>query len=90
MELSSIDARWFETLRFFNILENVCSDRLRLERGVILVGCGDGDQFDDLYGQLARVNQCWRLDSRIHPCTRNGGAPRLVSDSPLNRHGRTV
>lgn len=71
------------------VLQSLKGHRLNQSDGIILVSCGDCDQFADIFEQKIRMQKDQRLDTRIHPITPNGGPIRLVHDSPANKPGRT-
>lgn len=58
--------------------------------GVILITCSDCDQFPDIFIHKTKVlKRCGCKNPRIHTFAWNGGALRLIPDSPANRRGRS-
>ncbi|MBP9864431.1 hypothetical protein KBC54_03215 [Patescibacteria group bacterium] len=74
----------FMLLRTYEILADVVGHRLDGSNGIILMPCGDGDQFHDLYKHLAETVQFQSLP-RIHVLSLNGGALLIPEHSPFNK-----
>lgn len=74
------------SMRRGGVLCDVDTHRLDAKNGVILVACGDGDQFHDLFGYKASILAPQQNDvpPRIHPLTLNGGALLIPEESPFN------
>jgi hypothetical protein len=79
-ELSRADHDAIRSMRDFEVLEDIEGRRLKLEKGVLLVTCGDGDRAYDIFTTEAqRVGeQCEQSDPRVHLLCWNGGAIRLA------------
>ncbi len=65
------------SLREQDILLAVDGHRLEQTQGVILVSCGDGDQFVDLFVTQTGLQICRPHSPRVHTFAWNGGALRL-------------
>lgn len=72
-------------MRRGEVLRDVQQHQIDARNGVVLVACGDGDQFHDLYRHKTEILAPQRGEPRIHPLILNGGALLIPHDSPFNR-----
>ncbi len=84
MPLTSEDMLVYGMLRDARVLQPVAAHELDERQGVILVSCGDGDHFTDIFTNHQRINVVHREASRIHSLSLNGGALLIAEGSPLN------
>lgn len=87
--MSVTDRAYAKALLQFKVLQKIQADKLPIQSGVIVVCCGDGDQFPDRVDYLRRKVQELGYVERPHFITRHGGALRVVEDSILNNPTRT-
>ena len=71
------------SLREQGILLAVDGHQLEQTRGVVLVSCGDGDQFFDLFKTQSLLQICRPNFPRVHTLAWNGGALRLDHSIPI-------
>lgn len=86
-ELTRLTREDRETIREFRtrgILQDVEAHRLDQKEGVILVTCGDGDRFFDIFNYQVRMQAGHRVHPRIHLLSWNGGPLTLAENSPVN------
>src|SRR3989344_2284016 len=88
LRLSEEDRKSVLELRKFNILTDVKGHLLDQRKGMMLISCADGDQFDDIYSHKAMLQEKHYGTKRIHSFSWNGGCTRLVPNSPANKPGR--
>ena len=85
--LTDTDREWISAMRKADVLANVDAHLIDPD-GTILVTCADADQFPEIFVYknvlIRRVRQ-HRRRPRIHTFVWNGGALRLVGNSPINR-----
>jgi hypothetical protein len=85
MPLKKDDASVLRSMRKGGVLRDIQSNRIDAHNGVILVACGDGDQFYDLFSHKAEILAPQRGAPRIHPLTLNGGGLLIPENSPFNK-----
>ncbi|MFA6447396.1 MAG: hypothetical protein WCW31_04035 [Patescibacteria group bacterium] len=86
--LSAEDRRTYDYLLSRKILKRVLPDKIPPEqarKGMIAVFCPDGDQFADVFGNIAEVCLQHMPWPRIHALTRMGGALVIPDNNPLSR-----
>ncbi|MBI2990305.1 MAG: hypothetical protein HYY51_03935 [Candidatus Magasanikbacteria bacterium] len=77
-------------LRDAGVLLDIEGHRLDQSAGVVMVCCADGDQMHDVYTTQAEMQREQRGEPRVHLLSWNGGALRLLADSPTNRRITTA
>ena len=87
-QMTAQDRKTYQRLREMGILRDVDAHRIPMEQGAILVCCSDGDQFDDVYANVAQAVLEHRPNPRIHLQAQPGGALIMPEDSPLNLRSR--
>ncbi len=90
LHLTAEDRETYLYLRGKGVLKDEEVHRVPMSKGTTLVCCADGDQFDDLYANLAGMCLQKMPWPRIHTLTCHGGALIIPSDSPLNKGFRGV
>lgn len=90
LRLTPADRGTYLYLRGKGILKDEEVQKVPIRNGSTLVCCADGDQFDDLYANLAGMCLQKMPWPRIHTLTCHGGALIIPSDSPLNKGFRGV
>ena len=85
MPLRKSDDHALRSLRRGGVLRDIEQNQLDASNGVILIACGDGDQFHDLFRHKIDIFAAQRDAPRIHALTLNGGALVLSERSPLNK-----
>ena len=85
LPLSESEQISFDVMKRNLIVQPVEAHRLDQAKGVIIVPCGDGDQFPDIYKHHSTVVM-QSEHPRTHTLALNGGALLLPKTSPLN-HG---
>lgn len=82
--------REIRRLREAGVLLDIEGHRLDQSAGVVMVCCADGDQMHDVYMTQEEMQRKQRGDPRVHLLSWNGGALRLLPDSPTNRRPTTA
>ena len=90
MLLSKEDLEAVRQLRDLNILDEVKGHLLDQRKGIILISCADGDQFNDIFSQKVKLQEGHCEYPRVHTFCWNGGALRLAPNSPVNKPGRST
>mgnify|MGYP001616993896 FL=1 len=77
-----------EQMKQFGLFAEIMPQKLEISNGVIIVPCSDGDQFDDVYGHIAKVCREVQI-GRIHTVALNGGGILMSNQLPAEqqRHG---
>ena len=76
-------------LRDFDVLQDIRWELVKLESGVCLLPCGDGDHFPQIFHWCEdKMLERGIKNPIIHPLSHNGGALLLPPDSPLNDNNR--
>lgn len=81
--LSAKDLTIEERLREAGVLEPLDGNRLDQRKGVILVPCGDGRRFNDIFRHHRKVARSQRRNPLVHVLSLNGGALNIAEGSPL-------
>lgn len=90
LRLTIQDRATYLYLRGKGILKDEEVRRVPIHKSSTLVCCADGDQFDDLYANLACMCLHTMPWPRIHTLTCHGGALIIPSESPFNKGFRGV
>jgi hypothetical protein len=85
MPLKKEDGHVLQSLRKRDVLRDIEGNRLAADNGVILVTCGDGDQFADLFQHKAGMVAGTTGKPRFHTLSLNGGALLIPKGSPFNQ-----
>ncbi|MBX4187679.1 MAG: hypothetical protein KW793_00900 [Candidatus Doudnabacteria bacterium] len=85
MGLSKIDTELLECYKAAKVFDSLDGHKLDAKSGLILVTCGDPDQFMEQFQYKVDTIVESGCCKRIQPMTPLGGALRLAHDSPANR-----
>ncbi len=87
LTLSNDDRGHITALLNNGVLQKVQGDSFPTPAGVILVTCGDGDHFQNIYWLFRTQLICPGERERIHVLSRNGGALLLAPQAPRRVEG---
>lgn len=75
-------------MKHTGLFAEILPEKLDIAHGIIIAPCSDGDQFDDVYGHIAKVCREVQIN-RIHAVALNGGGMLMGGQLPpeQQRHG---
>lgn len=82
-KLSQEDLKLIVLLKAEGVLVPVNPDKIKLEQGVILTSCSDGDQMPDIFTYHLNMSLGQGLQPRIHLVALNGGGLLIPTQSQL-------
>ena len=88
-QLTNTDRELILSLRSEKILDDVLGHSLKLDNGVIIVTCSDGDQIPDVFRFQGKIGKDQKSDERIHTIALNGGALDIPENSPISTDGES-
>lgn len=87
LRLSQKEREFIKFLRKLGVLKTVDAKHVKMtavDGGEVIIACGDGKRFSDLYGHRIRLTNKIRPEYHVpHMLTLNGGALLLSAESPL-------